>query len=279
MKDEITPQTLNEFIEKTPEIKGVVRKVGNEYIASGFSEEQILVLSCYIRLLRDGSWRAKYSGQDTERIYSYLGGNLNYYENTIQEAVSNGSIVEFENNEFNSNVGYYHTMNAPKLSGNRGYQTLQDILGKMGTENTRIIKAGRPYSSRIEFIEFLKELPQDHEMKLVDSYIDSTTFLPFAHLENKPQQIKIITMKVNTEKTAFQQSMSDFTKETGINIEIRISKSVHDRYLISKDEVWSLGTSINHMGNKDTIITQIDTVKQSLMDLFEERWTTAKPYN
>ncbi len=58
-----------------------------------------------------------------------------------------------------------------------------------------------------------------------------------------------------------------FKEETNINVEVKLNRKIHDRYLISGGRCWSIGTSIKDLGNKDTVIKEISEVTDSLKQL------------
>jgi len=58
-----------------------------------------------------------------------------------------------------------------------------------------------------------------------------------------------------------------------IEIEVRIfnEKTLHDRYIISNGNCWSIGSSLKDLGNKDTIITKLeDEVRYAIEEIFEK---------
>jgi hypothetical protein len=59
--------------------------------------------------------------------------------------------------------------------------------------------------------------------------------------------------------------------------EIKINKKIHDRFIICGDMCWSIGSSIKDLGNKDTIVREINEVAFSLRHLFLQRWDEGEP--
>jgi predicted PolB exonuclease-like 3'-5' exonuclease len=76
----------------------------------------------------------------------------------------------------------------------------------------------------------------------------------------------------------FNDYKKKFEKETGTKIEIRKNLKIHDRWLICGDKCWSIGSSIKDLGNKDTLIKELDGVTSSLTDLFQLRWDESIPF-
>jgi len=62
-------------------------------------------------------------------------------------------------------------------------------------------------------------------------------------------------------------------RELNITIEVKVNQKIHDRFIISGKQCWSIGSSIKDLGNKDTTIREISEVVTSMKALFFERWT------
>ncbi len=75
----------------------------------------------------------------------------------------------------------------------------------------------------------------------------------------------------------------DFKKEfPNIKIEIRVleDRKLHDRYIITETDYWSIGSSIKDIGKKDVLITKLpNEIKHALVEVFNRRWQRAKPFN
>lgn len=273
----VSEYEINELIKSNTEIRAIMNNLGKNYLPSNLSNEEIMLLSCYVRVLLKG-YNGDYPSQsygdvfsDTLKIYNYFGGSSSSYLEVINSAEKQGFLGSFPK-YINSNI----KSKVPVISGNKGYETLQKILGKMSGGKSRLILAGTKFQSRMNFVEFLTELPKSDEIKVVDSYIGSTTLHPFSFLKGRTAKIRILTSKINKADSIFKNDILDFSRETNIELEIRHNGDIHDRYLIVGNEVWSMGASIKDLGNKDAIITQIETVKDSINDLFEMRWAESK---
>ncbi len=254
-----------------------MHKLGNVYIPSGLNNLELLLLTCYIRLLIKGSMKYPYAYGDTEDIYTYLGGTVSDIESTLFKGKQEGLLGSYVDDEPVERRGFYDNYpNVPLISGNRGYEELQKILGKMSGGRSRLIVAGTKFSARMNFVEFLSELPKNEEIRLVDSYIDSFTLHPFASMKSALNKLRIITHEITENDSIFKKKVSEFVEETGIKLEMKQSDSIHDRYIIYGNEIWSLGASIKDLGNKDAIVSKVDTLTTSISDLFEIRWEAAK---
>jgi len=152
-----------------------------------------------------------------------------------------------------------------------GYERLDKILGKLYEAPVILIKSGEQFSAIKKFEEFVKNEVKDEEILLCDPYISYSTIFPLDILKDRVKNIKILTSNI-TNEDKFKDYINRFKRETNINVEVRRNKSIHDRYLISGEKCWSIGSSIKDLGNKDTIIKEIDEVSDSLRQLFMERW-------
>jgi hypothetical protein len=63
------------------------------------------------------------------------------------------------------------------------------------------------------------------------------------------------------------------------NMEARLASHFHDRFIILDDTIcYQLGSSINHLGNKATVIDRkSETVKDKTLAEFERVWVGAQP--
>jgi hypothetical protein len=96
--------------------------------------------------------------------------------------------------------------------------------------------------------------------------------------------IKFLTRQVGSgEKQAtLTRAISDFKKEYGKDIELRIttSKELHDRYILSKTSFLIVGHGIKDLGSKESIIVFIEDrygkeIRKTIMANFNVRWNAA----
>jgi hypothetical protein len=86
----------------------------------------------------------------------------------------------------------------------------------------------------------------------------------------------LLTQSIS-DKGTFQRELKDFQKEfPEIEVEVRIfppKTTLHDRYMLSNDAAWSIGSSLKDLGNKDTLVTRLgDEIRFALAEVFEKRW-------
>lgn len=158
----------------------------------------------------------------------------------------------------------------------KGVKRLEEILGKQYKAGVILIKSGEQFSAIKRFEEFIREESKNEEILICDSYVSSNTLLPLIVLKDRIKSIKILTSNITEDRDKFKEYIKKFREEANINIEVRLNRKIHDRYLISGDKCWSIGSSIKDLGNKDTIIKEISEVTDSLKQLFMERWNESE---
>lgn len=258
-------EQITNLIESNSELRSIMHPIGNTYMPSGLIDPEILLLTCYIRK----KWNYEILDKDEEdfheEVFAYLGGGD--YFMAFNEGMKDGLLGL--RNVYNDSMMTYRKI--PTISGNKGYEALQKVLGKMSGQKTRLILAGTKFSSRMGFQEFLEDSFNEGNIDLVDSYIDSRTLHFFEQLGGrKVEKFRILTSHINENR--FLDNLAEFKKEVNIDIEVRTNQDIHDRFLILGNEAWLLGSSLKDLGNKDTAISNINSVIASLKDLFEMRW-------
>ncbi len=157
-----------------------------------------------------------------------------------------------------------------------GLKRIEKLFGQTGKVHVYIVKSGENFSAIKLFEEFLKNEVRDSGVLLCDSHISHSTLFPFTILKGKIKDLKILSANVY-DSVKFKDYMKKMQREIGIPIEVKINNKIHDRYIISGDKCWSIGSSIKDFGNKDTIIREINEVTNSMRELFKERWSEATP--
>ncbi|GBC70158.1 hypothetical protein HRbin01_01866 [archaeon HR01] len=97
---------------------------------------------------------------------------------------------------------------------------------------------------------------------------------------NNNVTIQVLTKSVkDVEK--FKRRTRDLMEERkNLKLEIRqhVKEVLHDRFIVIKDKeiAYSVGTSLNGIGKKDTVITELPKdIFDALVELFEHRWKEA----
>ena len=160
----------------------------------------------------------------------------------------------------------------------KGLKSVKDLIGEPVGIKTWVIEAGKVYSGK----KLLQEIVRPHVgsfLKICDPYLGART-LDFINDIDHKCKVKLLTQTVEN-KGNFQRELKDFQREyPDIEVAVRVySKStLHDRYMISDGSVWSIGSSLKDLGNKDTIVTRLgEEVEFALEEMFERRWQESTP--
>lgn len=149
------------------------------------------------------------------------------------------------------------------------------IIDSQGTElpNEFVILQGKAFTASKIIQSILGR--STSSIKIVDNYMsgDSVQVIENA---NRERDIYIITKEASQN---FIEAIETAKRGWGGKIEVRESKSFHDRYLILDDkEVWMCGPSIDYLGvKKPGIIVQVrePSVSGQIIDLFKTVWNSA----
>lgn len=161
-----------------------------------------------------------------------------------------------------------------------GLKTIKELVGEVEGVKTYLIEAGKQYSGK----KLLQQILSNNIgffMYICDPYVGSRT-LDFLTMIDKTCKVRILTQTIEN-KNNFERELKDFKKEfPAIDVEVRVfsGKALHDRFIITDNSYWSVGSSLKDLGNKDTIVSKLgDEVKDALLETFENRWQESQPFN
>ena len=160
----------------------------------------------------------------------------------------------------------------------KGLKRTRQVLGQATNAPVYVIKSGQNFSAAKLFEEFLTAQIGNEDLLLCDSHISHSTLFPFLVLKGKIKSLKILTSNVY-DAVKFKDYKKKMVKELSIPIEVKVNKKIHDRFIVSGDKCWSIGSSVKDLGNKDTVVREISEVVSSIKDLFQERWNEASLFN
>ncbi|MEM3449826.1 MAG: hypothetical protein QXP38_13335 [Nitrososphaerota archaeon] len=242
-----------------PEISGLIHVYHDRFLADeSLTDLDVILLSLYLI-----EWKNKKAGvkyDEAKNLFVLLGRKEKNYRVNIHLAKKK-NLIEAKNTILNFTI--------------KGLKRIRTLLGHVEKTPVYVIKSGQSFSAIMLFEKFLSTEIDAEELLLCDPHVSALTLFPFARLAGKVKTIKILTSNVydNSKFEAYREKMQ---KETGIGIDVRVSRKIHDRYLISNDRCWTLGSSIKDLGNKDTTIREISEVANSMKELFIERWNETK---
>ena len=238
-------------------------------IDDSFSDLEVLFIT--IHLLETLKQRAGADYYDCKEVFTFFGRKEDNFRKIVHLAKKQQFIEEKIESEGNTKRKQLYFL----VKGLKKWQVLSGQIGKLPVY---IIKSGEYYSAIKIFEDFLMDEicnSKEGEIFLCDPYISPVTLHPFSVLKNKIASIKILTSNI-LEEEKLKNYIKKFQKECNIIVEVRLSKKIHDRYIIYSEKCWSIGSSIKDLGNKDTLIKDISEVAQSLSSLFRERWDEAE---
>jgi len=242
-------------------ISGLFHKYGDRFLADdSLTNVDVLLLSLYLIEQRTKTVGAPYS--DVKELFVSLGRKEDGFKVSVFRAKKE-SLIEDRENTLSFLV--------------KGLKKVWAFIGQIAKSRVYILKSGEHFTAIKLFEEFLQNEMKDGEILLSDTWISPSTLFPFSTLKGKLKYFRILTSNI-TEIEKFREYKKKFEKEMELKLEIRKNTKVHDRWLICGEKCWSLGGSIKDLGNKDTIISELNDVKDSLKELFEVRWEESEKF-
>ena len=262
MKDDLIDFDLKDYFEENQlmQIEGIfIKNQDRVFIDENIDNIKTVILSIF--MVSNKNKKSKVSRKDCYKLYTFLGKKPDRFRKILFE-LKKKDILDYDENNMSLR---------PK-----GLKILSEMLGGIQKSKVRLIKSGQNFSAIKEFELFLNEEIKGPYLKLIDFYISPETIHPLAVLFNKSfHKIEILTANIS-EKDKLRDYLKKFEKESKIKIKIKINQKIHDRILITKNSCWNIGSSIKDLGNKDATIKELKEVKDSLEELFEERWKESK---
>lgn len=238
-----------------PEVSGLLCVYHDRVLAhDSLSDMDVLLLSIYSIEHMNKKTGVKYA--DCKDLFVFLGRKEDNYRKVVYSA-GKASLIE-------KNVGELYLLI-------KGLERIEKILGLTGKIPMQIIKSGANLTAMKLFEGLLLTENKSREILLCDPYISSSTLFPFLTQKGKIDSMKILTSNI-LDSDKFREYKKKLEKEIGISIEVRISRRIHDRYLICDSRCWYIGSSIKDLGNKDTTLREMSEVVTSMRELFTERW-------
>ncbi len=237
------------------EISGLFHKHYDDIIADDtLTNLDVLLLSIHLIEYNIGISGAEYN--KCKNVFKSLGRKEDDFRKYVFDAKKKSFILE---------------KNGKLKFMSKGLKKLNQITGQFGKRPVYIFKSGENFSAIKFFEDFLINQCECEEILLCDSHVSTQTLFPFIVLKDKIKSLKILTANIyNKEK--FDDYIEKMKKESAIEVRVKINKKIHDRFIIFKENCWTIGSSIKDLGNKDTIIKEINEVMKSMKDLFFQRW-------
>jgi hypothetical protein len=115
-------------------------------------------------------------------------------------------------------------------------------------------------------------------VRLCDPYLDHTSL---QHLDAISTKATLRILSFNITDTGTTRSLVSAFGAKGVQLEIRKAHAgvLHDRYIISANTVFILGTSLNGFGKKQCFVIRAgQSIAQSLTTTFDDLWGKATPW-
>lgn len=139
---------------------------------------------------------------------------------------------------------------------------IKTIINRM-TIDELIFFENKPYSS-FAFINALLKKAND-SIVIIDSYLDDDFLTYFVNV-NCDIKILLVTNKLSRINEAIMEKFKKEFKQS----QFVESKVFHDRFVIIDDDVYSLGCSLNSLGNKISIVVKLnDLRKENILKLIK----------
>jgi hypothetical protein len=150
-------------------------------------------------------------------------------------------------------------------SNNNGYDTSFELV--LGTYQDYVfVKAGEKQKGQDALIDILKNQLHSY-VKICDPYINQETI---RLISNAPSDIHVLIL---TDTIA---NISEVKKEIFLisnKISVRKGLGLHDRFILTKGEGWSVGHSLKDFGSKNSQLIKMASSIES-EDAFDENWNT-----
>ena len=114
-------------------------------------------------------------------------------------------------------------------------------------------------------------------VRICDPYVDPSTLDYVARIA-AGTPIQVLTVQINNE-AAFRRDLAAFRSQHGpIDVRRTTVRTLHDRYVIDDKMLFSLGTSLNGLGKKQSIIVELGSdFRNILISAFDAEWVRANP--
>lgn len=164
----------------------------------------------------------------------------------------------------------------------KGFKIMQSginfLLNSTANNEVYFFESGTEFKTkRIELKSLFVNNSSD--IYLCDPYIDINTLDVVHGIFPKSSSIKILTQKiVSKPKGSFERQVELLIRD-GHKLEVRKynENEIHDRYIITKKEMFLSGNSLNFLGKKESFIIKLgEDMRQTVLGVFNRRWKIAE---
>lgn len=142
------------------------------------------------------------------------------------------------------------------------------FASEQGGQNQYFLEAGNVYRATKIILRILRRATKD--LIIVDPYLDGSIFDYLDELNNNIQ-VKLIT---SNRKPIFSQLLHSRPSSSMPIVAAKECSESHDRFiLIDGNDLWHLGASINHIGEKAAMLNRVKDQQQKLSALASiDKW-------
>ncbi len=136
-----------------------------------------------------------------------------------------------------------------------------------------LVEPERAYSGVRAFDKLLAALSGD--IRICDPYVDDKTVEVLTAIRTTCQ-IRLLTKNVQN-PARLRRHYQAYQREYG-NLEIRVhpTANLHDRYIVSEQNMYLVGQSLNGIGKKQTFIVETGSdLRDQMIRYFEQLWGSA----
>lgn len=164
------------------------------------------------------------------------------------------------------------TITALKSIVNKPLISNKDIRTRYVAQETMVLP-GKPFTGSMRIKEILQGI--QGYAKIIDPYVDGVT-LEFLLGIPKGLPVKLLTAHTGgkDKERRFQRACRRLKVERP-QFEVRKCqpKLIHDRFILTRTQGWSIGSSLKDIGKKLSVITEMSTqTKHEVEDTFDKIW-------
>jgi hypothetical protein len=145
--------------------------------------------------------------------------------------------------------------------------------------NILYVEGGKPFSTRKKLEEIFQGLKGD--ICICDTYLGERSFDIISSLP-KGSKIKFLTSNLSDKPEKIRGVQKDFQKEfPKSEFRLYLKKDIHDRYIVTANNLLIIGHGIKDIGNKESFIILIDSsIGQDTIDTvitnFDDKWKSSQ---
>jgi hypothetical protein len=166
-----------------------------------------------------------------------------------------------------------------KKSGKKNFKLMKrgedDLLGS--SLHSIYLDPEKPLTSRRRVEELFEKL--DGEVRICDPYLSSGT-LDYLAQSARAANVRLLTENVQ-DSSRLKRDLAAFRKEHPTPLEVRVSQAgqLHDRYIIYKDGMFWVGSSLKDLGKRQSVVVRLSsTFATEMSRAFEREWNRASKF-